>query len=193
MQAAYDKAVIKDAPRVDPDGELSQDEEATLYSHYGFEYSRDSSDTGLGRAEGTGNTRTSDTVTGDAMTRSEEELRVDKVKRPSETVRLRKYVTEEDVSVTVPVEREVLRVEREPITADNMGDAMHGADLSSDEMEIELSSEEVTVDKTVVPKERIRLDKDVEVEERQLSETVRKEQVDIDEDGVSDDETRRGQ
>ena len=32
-----------------------------------------------------------------------------------------------------------------------------------------------------MPKERVRLDKDVETDERQVSETVRKEQLDVDE------------
>lgn len=191
MQAGYDKAMIKDAPRAEPDGDLSQDEEATLYSHYGLEYTEQSSDSGLaGGGEGKTQTPRSDrgeTVAKDtsgretdsAMTRSEEELSFNKVRRPSETMRLRKYITEENVSTTVPVERETLRVEREPITEANMGDAMQGADLTTEEAEIELSSEEVTVEKKVVPKERVRLDKDVEVEQREVSETVRKEQIDV--------------
>lgn len=201
MQAAYDKAMIKDAPRAEPDGELSQDEEATLYQHYGLEYSEESSDSGLaggGRTEtprpGRGETvakDTSGTETDRAMTRSEEELSFNKARRPSETVRLRKYITEENVSTTVPVEREVLRVEREAISEANVGDSMRGADLTTEEAEIELSSEEVTVEKKVVPKERVRLDKDVEVEQREVSETVRKEQIDVEQGGKGSEEKPR--
>lgn len=35
----YDKATVKDAPRVGADGELSEPEEADLYRYYGLEYS----------------------------------------------------------------------------------------------------------------------------------------------------------
>jgi stress response protein YsnF len=45
------------------------------------------------------------------------------------------------------------------------------------EHEVVLHEEEVVVDKQSVPKERVRLDKDVVTDEQQVSETVRKEQV----------------
>jgi hypothetical protein len=38
VHVPYEKAKIKDAPRVEPDGELSEEEEADLYRHYGLEY-----------------------------------------------------------------------------------------------------------------------------------------------------------
>ena len=34
----FDKSTVKDAPKMDPDGRLSESEEAELYRHYGFEY-----------------------------------------------------------------------------------------------------------------------------------------------------------
>ena len=37
----FDKATVKDAPTIDPDGSLSEREEAELYRHYGLEYSDD--------------------------------------------------------------------------------------------------------------------------------------------------------
>ncbi|MGI8780814.1 MAG: DUF2382 domain-containing protein [Solirubrobacteraceae bacterium] len=42
-----------------------------------------------------------------------------------------------------------------------------------------LHEEEVVAEKRVVPKERVRLDKDVEVEERTVSEEVRREEIDV--------------
>jgi uncharacterized protein (TIGR02271 family) len=182
LQTAYEKAQVKEAPRAEPGGELSQDEEAQLYGHYGFQYTEDRSDSGLpaGGAHQTERGEVRDTSgpnTDSAMTRSEEELSVGKVRRPSELVRLRKEIVTENVTTTVPVEKEVLRVERETITEQNMGDAMSGADLSTEESEITLSEEEVVVDKKVVPKERVRLEKDVEVDQREVKESVRKEQI----------------
>jgi len=86
------------------------------------------------------------------------------------------------VGMTVPVQREEARVSREPITEANRGAAMSGGDLTEEEHELTLSEEEVVVDKQVVPKERVRLDKDVVTEERQVSEEVRKENIEVDGD-----------
>ena len=36
----YEKAQVKDAPKIDPDGELSEHEEDELYRHYGVDYRR---------------------------------------------------------------------------------------------------------------------------------------------------------
>src|SRR5688500_14116032 len=47
LRVPYDKQQIKDAPKPDPDGELSQQEEAQLYRHYGLQYSESGSSTGL--------------------------------------------------------------------------------------------------------------------------------------------------
>ena len=132
VQVPYDKAQVKDAPTAEPDGELSQEEEASLYRHYGFEYSEASSDSGLpeGGQEAVGHD-TSGPTTDDAMTRSEEELHVGKASRESGRVRLRKYVVTEQVQQTVPVQREEVRLEREPITDANIGDAKDGPAIAT--------------------------------------------------------------
>ena len=46
-----------------------------------------------------------------------------------------------------------------------------------------LHQEEPVVEKRAVPKERVRLDKDTITEEEQISEEVRKEQIDVDDAG----------
>jgi stress response protein YsnF len=46
-----------------------------------------------------------------------------------------------------------------------------------------LHDEELVTEKRVVPKERVRLDKDVEVDERTVSEDVRREEIEIDDGG----------
>ena len=38
VQVPFAQAHIHDAPNIDPDGELSADEEARLYQHYGLDY-----------------------------------------------------------------------------------------------------------------------------------------------------------
>jgi uncharacterized protein (TIGR02271 family) len=162
----YSKDMVKDAPNIDADGELSETEEAELYRYYDREYSEYSGTDAYDR-----------TGTDDAMTRSEEELSVGKTQRESGRVRLRKYIVTENVQQTVPVQREEVRVEREPITDANVGDALSGPELSEDEHSMTLNEEQVVVEKKTVPKERVRLAKDTVTEEETVSEQVRKEQI----------------
>jgi stress response protein YsnF len=58
---------------------------------------------------------------------------------------------------------------------------MSGPDLTESEHEVTLREEEPVVEKQVVPKERVRLDKDVTTEEHEVSEEVRKERIEPDE------------
>jgi uncharacterized protein (TIGR02271 family) len=118
----------------------------------------------------------------DAMTRSEEELRVGTTERDRGRARLRKWVETEDVEETVPVRRETARVEREPVTDDNIDAAMRGPDITESEHEVTLTEEEPVVEKRTVPKERVRLDKDVETDEERVGERVRRERVEVEDD-----------
>ena len=196
VQVPYAKDQVKDAPGMAADGQLSQDEEAELYRHYGLDYSEHRSDSGLPAGEhdrdrdgvydevqDTAVGRdTSGPTTDDAMTRSEEELRVGTQARERGRARLRKYVVTETQQVTVPVQREEVRVEREPITDANLEAATSGPAISEEEHEVTLREEEVVVDKRPVPKERVRLDTETVTEERQVAEEVRKEQIEVDGD-----------
>src|SRR4051812_47543633 len=196
-QVPFEKNHVKDAPNVDPDGELSQSEEQTLYEHYGLSYGESQSGSGLPEggaggadydrdvdadrsAEGAVGHDTSGPTTDNAMTRSEEELEVGKTQRETGRARLRKYVVTDEVETTVPVQREEVRVEREPITDANVDSATDGPAISEEEHEVTLHAEEPVVEKRAVPKERVRLDKDTVQEERQVSDTVAKEQIEVD-------------
>ena len=180
VRVPYDKQLVKDAPRIDPDGHLSEAEERQLWRHYGLDYDRTTRRRATGR--GAVGRDTSGPTTDDAMTRSEEELRVGTTERERGRARLRKYVTTQEQQVTVPVSREEVRVEREPITDANLDAATSGPAISEEEHEVTLREEEVVVDKRAVPKERVRLDKDTVTEERQVAEEVRKEQIEVDGD-----------
>jgi uncharacterized protein (TIGR02271 family) len=113
-----------------------------------------------------------------ALTRSEEELEVDTKQVPRGQAGVRKRVVTEQQHRTVPVEREELRVHREPIRAGE-GDGDGDAEMSAEEQTIELREEQPVVDKRVVPKERIRIGKEVVRDHEQVSEPVRKEQVEV--------------
>jgi uncharacterized protein (TIGR02271 family) len=126
------------------------------------------------------------------MTRSEEELRVGTTQRERGRVRLRKYVTSEQVQQAVPVRREKARVEREPITDANRDAAVTGPEISEAEHEVILREEEPVVEKRVVPRERVRLDKDTVTDQERVAEEVRKEQIDVhDEDTEGGRQERR--
>jgi uncharacterized protein (TIGR02271 family) len=185
----YDKQLVKDAPRVDPDGQLSEAEERQLWRHYGLDYDRTTRRRASGRdAVGRDTSQSTD----DAMTRSEEELRVGTTERERGRVRLRKYVTTEQVQQTIPVRREKARVEREPITDANLDAATSGPDISEEEHEVILREEEPVVEKRVVPRERVRLDKDTVTGEERVAEEVRKEQIEVQgEDGKLGRQERR--
>jgi uncharacterized protein (TIGR02271 family) len=186
----YDKQLVKDAPRIDPDGHLSEAEERQLWRHYGLDYDRTTRRRGTGR-DAVGRD-TSGPRTDDAMTRSEEELRVGTAQRERGRVRLRKYVTTEQVQQTVPVRRERVRVEREPITDANLDAATSGPNISEAEHEVVLREEEPVVEKRVVPRERVRLDKDTVSGEERVAEEVRKEQIEVqDEDRTGGRQERR--
>jgi len=183
----YSKATVKDAPSVDPDGELSTDEEQRLYEHYGIAYddssSASSADAGGDRDRDRGEGYdVSGPTTDDAMTRSEEELRVGTTRRERGRARLRKYVVTEEVTKTVPVQREEVRVEREPITDANVGQATDGPAISDEEHEVVLHEEEVVTEKRAVPKERVRMETDTVTDEETVSEDVRKERIDVEGD-----------
>ena len=114
LQVPYDRDTVKGAPNVDAEGgHLSQQEEAELYTYYGLDYAEPDGEDDID-AVGT-DVGTDDTGAG--MIRSEERLRVGTERRAVGRVRLRKYIVTEQQTVTVPVTREQLRIQREPITA----------------------------------------------------------------------------
>jgi uncharacterized protein (TIGR02271 family) len=209
VRVAHAKDKVKDAPNVDPDGELSPEEERRLYEHYGRSDYDEWTDTSEDRTEATlepderdrversdvgrreevgggdagreAETRdVSAATTDDAMTRSEDEVSIGTRRRETGRARLRKHVETEQVDKTVPVEREAVRVDREPITDANRDAAMSGPEITESEHEVALHSEEPVVEKRTVPKERVRLDKDVHKDEENVSEEVRKERIEGD-------------
>jgi len=118
----------------------------------------------------------------DAMTLSEERLNVGTQTQETGRARLRKYVVTENVTQTVPVQREEVRLEREPITDENVGDATSGSDFTESEHEVTLREERPVVEKEAVPVERVRLATDTVTDDVTVSEDVRKEEVDSDVD-----------
>lgn len=113
-------------------------------------------------------------IGGDAITRSEEELLVERTFRPHERVRLVKRVVTESITQTVELRREELRVERETLDEGERGGAL-GA--RAQPLEIVLHEEQVLIEKRVVPRERVRVTKQLITEQRPLSAELRREKI----------------
>ncbi|HYX60370.1 MAG TPA: PRC and DUF2382 domain-containing protein [Streptosporangiaceae bacterium] len=187
LMLAVSRQLVKDAPNIEDDGHLGEAEVTTLYQHY----SAHLDPAGRNRADGADDDRYAgrhvdagpgrdpqDQDTGDAMTRSEERLNVGTESIPAGRARLRKYVVTENVSTTVPVSHEEVRLEREPITDANRDAAVSGADITEAEHEVQLNAERPVVTKETVPVERVRLATESVAGEERVSEEVRKEQID---------------
>lgn len=198
---------VKNAPKVDADEHLSYDEEQELYQYYRQKWSdnnqddsttadnasaSDSTDDRTDRTDqaATDSTMNSDDTTGsvanrgdagtkadNAMTRSEERLNVSKERQEVGKVRLKKYIVHDHVQTTVPVEREEVTLEREPITDENRDAAMSGPRLNPSEHEVTLHAEKPVVEKETVPMERVRLNKQTVQDEENVERSVKKEQI----------------
>jgi uncharacterized protein (TIGR02271 family) len=191
VRVPVSKDRVKDAPKIDTDGHLSPQEEEELYRYYGMgagiesgmqtETTTGMAGTGYATddARGTVGHDTSGPTTDDAMTLSEERLNVGTRQTEAGRARLRKYVVTENVTETVPVSHEEVRLEREPITDANIGNALDGPAISEEEHEVVLHAETPVVEKEAVPVERVRLDKTTVTEQQTVTEGVRKEEIEV--------------
>ncbi|WP_433824516.1 DUF2382 domain-containing protein [Actinoplanes sp. CA-015351] len=179
ITVSYPKGKIKDAPRIDADGAVSPAEEVELYTYYGL---RDSGNAEGRHAAGYDDSYHDSTGDSGSMTRSEEKLVADTRTEEVGKARLRKYVVTEQQSVSVPVAREEVRLEREPITDANAGDAYDGPEITEAEHEVTLRAERPVVNTEAVPVERVRLGTETVRDEETVSGQVRKEQIEFDGD-----------
>ncbi|CAA9335690.1 MAG: putative conserved domain protein [uncultured Nocardioidaceae bacterium] len=202
LEVPYSKDKVKGAPNVGVDsGHLDESEEQRLYEYYGMGYGQ--SDTSYSGTETTtsGYTGTTGTTTGtttggiapeghdtsgpttdDAMTRSEEQVRVGTQSREAGRARLRKWIEKDTETHTVPVTREEAVVQREPITDANIGNATSGPELSEEEHEVVLTEETAVVDKDVTPVERVRLGTQAVTEQETVTTDVAKERIEVEGD-----------
>ncbi|MEO6957070.1 MAG: PRC and DUF2382 domain-containing protein [Antricoccus sp.] len=194
----YAKEKVKDAPKMDADQHLDVEQERKLYEYYGLDYDgggpmADSQDRQVADGQRDRDVRRETHIDSDrdvrqethvdsdsdgGMTLHEEQLHVGTESREAGRVRLSKHVVTEQRTVTVPVQREEVRLEREPIS-----DGETGGEISEDEQVVTLSEEVPVVDKQTVATERVGLQKDVVREEQQVEGEVRREEVGVDHDG----------
>ncbi|SNC71335.1 conserved domain-containing protein [Kytococcus aerolatus] len=208
IQVQYDKDKVKDAPRVEnADQHLDADQEVELYRYYGLETpSAGYADTAAaGTAAGTAATTTTTTRTETAdidrdradldrtraaeidrdradvdddasVTRHEERLNVGTERTQTGGARLRKFTVEDEQTVSVPVESETAHVTRRPVD----GQAADGDAFRDETIEVDTYAERPVVEKETVAVEEVGLETEKRTENVQVSETLRKEQVEID-------------
>ncbi|CCH89158.1 conserved protein of unknown function [Modestobacter italicus] len=189
LRVPYDKATIDDAPRVDMDhGQLTPEDETGLHAYYGI---RDGLAAESSRGTGTGPSTTADSIGPDGtghpaghatMTRSEEQLQVSTQWVQTERVRVRKVIVTEDVTVTVPVSHEEIRVEREPVTGESPMETSGPSAPHSEQREFVLYAQRPVVTTEIVPVERVRLNTVTVTEAQTVSDSLRKEQITVDTD-----------
>lgn len=199
VKVAPSKSAVKDAPHLDAEGGITARQEEELFQHYGINPNStgkhaDAGQTGNAAAgtaaAGTaaaGGQHTRDDKSGvrgdDSVIRHEEQLNVGKQQEATGKARLRKYVVTENQQVDVPVTREEVVVEREPISADEARNIKGDAGIGEEARDVTLHEERVTVNKEQVPVEKVRLGKEQVTENQTVADDVRKERIETDVDG----------
>jgi uncharacterized protein (TIGR02271 family) len=184
IQVRYSKDQIKEAPNVGSE-EIKDDEEAKIYNHYGLQYSHGSSQTGLpggqkqpsGGMQGGMQDRGRNEPSEARMTRSEEQLNVGKRPVDAGQVRLRKFVETEPVRADVDLRRETALVERHEVNQ-----PVRDADIREEDVSVNLQREEPVVQKEAVAKEEVELRKEAETEHEEISDELRKERIEVEDD-----------
>ena len=192
LRVPYSQDQIKNAPHFPDDADLSEEDEAGVYRHYGLRRSEAPSATGL--ASGGGMTEQQQAGTRsqqqpartdqdqESLTLAEERLRVEK--RPVEAgrARLRKVVRTERVSQPVELRREEVTIERVPAS----GQEVPPNAFQEQTIEVPLRREEPVVEKEAHVTGQVRVDKTAETEQRTVGGEVRREEVEVDRQGEAD-------
>lgn len=197
LHLAFPKERIDNAPNLDEDGHLTNEDQEAFYRHYGLEGTQDvttyeTDARHAAPAAGVATDRADVDVDrdrdldNDTIVRSEEQLNVGKERVESGQVRLRKYVVNETETVEVPVQREEVRVVREPISEADRANV--DSRIGEAEASVTLSEERVTVNKETVPVEKVSLDKETVQSTERVTEELQKERIET--DGVVVDENR---
>lgn len=130
----------------------------------------------------------SETGTEESLKLHEERLNVDKERVQTGEVQVGKHVVEEEQSIDVPVEREEVYVERRPVNEQTgAGFADNDGLGEKDSIHVDVNEERLNVTKDDVVSEEIVVGKRKVKDTEHVSETVRREEADIDEDTNSKD------
>lgn len=202
IQVNYDKQTVKDAASIDEDGDLNDDEADRLFQHYNLTsvdtrsstnitdmesvdeinmevHDHASNTDAVSTREANFSDRNHKTMrTDNTLILSEEQLEAQKVQHERGKARIRKYIVEEEQTITVPVKREEIEVIREPIGGED-DYTEEDMDLHEDSAEMILNEETIELRKKIVPREKVRMQKKTITEDKTVHGTVRKEHLDV--------------
>lgn len=173
IRLPYEEQKVKDAPAYDPDVTLSNENEREIYRYYGL-----------------GQTQTAQRTSTQPQTRdrgetertiplAEEELKVGKRQVEAGGVRLRKIIRTETVNQPVQLQREEIEIERVPA---GQGAQARGT-FQQEDIYIPLRREEPVIAKEQHVREEVRVRKNMQTEQQNVSEQVRHEDVEIENEG----------
>jgi uncharacterized protein (TIGR02271 family) len=176
IYVAYDEDKIKDAPAFDTDAELNNTQEQEIYSYYGVQSGAAARETGMPPGAQPPLPRETTSRPQEAtMQLHEEQLHVGKREVEAGSVRLRKIVRTERVQQPVELKREEVVVERVPANEARES----GQPFQGQEQVIPLRREEAVIEKENVVREGVRARKRTETERENVSEEVRREDVEV--------------
>ena len=180
----FGKDVVKGSPEIKDAAHLDADEQQALYAYYQQYLGTPS---GAQYAADTAAPKTDGNADG-YLTRSEEQLHVGTQRVEAGRAKLRKFVVTEQQTVTVPVSHDEVQLVREPLQP---GDSLDGATIGEDSIEVSLMQDKVQVDKEIVGVEKVKLETKTVTEQQQVSDSVRKEQIEVDGDTAAVDPNAR--
>lgn len=195
VRVPFTKEEIKNAPSFDSQDDITEETEFTISSHYGIgrDWNRSMQDDQELRAEaerdydeGVETDQALDAPRAEQSSMepreetrvrlNEEDVKIGKREVEYGGVRLRKIVRSETVNVPVELQREEIQIERSPASG---ATADSEATISEKDIFIPLRREEAVVEKTVRPREELRISKRRETSQENVREEVRREEVEI--------------
>jgi uncharacterized protein (TIGR02271 family) len=160
------KEQVKSAPEFSGADHLSEEEEASLFDHYGVPYGGDTVTSQTGGPAGAGTTSATD-----RMPLHEEELTAKKQRVQRGEARVGKEVISEQKQIDVPVMHEEPYIERQPVAR-----RPAESEIGEGEVRVPVMAEEATAEKRAVVKEEVKVGKRPVEETQQITDTVRREE-----------------
>ncbi len=173
IRLPYSTQQVKDAPSYDPGVQLDSQTEREVRSHYGSR----SQPAAPAPAQTQGTRQEAANVK-----LHEEEVKVGKRQVEAGGVRLRKIIRTETVNQPVELQREEIVVERVPATQTGEPSA---TGFQQQDIFIPLRREEAVVEKQAFVREEVRVSKKPHSERENVSEQVRKEDVEVQRTGAA--------
>jgi uncharacterized protein (TIGR02271 family) len=174
IRLPYSEDRIKEAPAFDADTDLTAQDQEEIYRYYGVQGAE------YGQRRGTPEQAPRSSTArksgeGTTMQLKEERVKVGKREVESGGVRLRKIVRTETVQQPVELQHEEIVIER----VAGSGAAVSGEGFKEETIFIPLRREEPVIEKETRVREEVRVGKKREAERRTVSESVRKEDVEV--------------